>query len=404
MTQIQPAANLQDTPKRPRVASIDTLRGIIMLVMAIDHTRDFFHQPAMLYDPLNLDITTVPIFFTRWITHFCAPIFVFLSGISAFISGQRKTTAQLSSFLVKRGIWLIIVELVIVSFGITYDPTYSFFVLQVIWAIGWSMVILGLLVRTSYTIVIIVGAILFFGHNIFDFIDPPKSVAAEVTLRLLFTSPGSILPLWPGHLALVAYAILPWTAIMLLGYGFGKLYSRDFDAARRRKILLMAGAGLMALFILLRLIKVYGDPGHWSEQRNFVYSILSFINVTKYPVSLQYSCLTLGTACLFLAVMENVRNGFTRFVSVYGSVPFFYYILHFYLIHLLCMIAFFISGYGWDQAFNGGTPFAFRPIAFGYPLWGMYLVWLLVILILYYPCRWFSKYKREHSDWWLSYL
>jgi uncharacterized membrane protein len=395
---------LSQDQTRQRIRSIDLLRGIIMIIMALDHVRDFFHQPAMITDPLNLATTTPPIFFTRVITHFCAPVFVFLSGLSAYLVGLRKTKAELSSFLIKRGIWLIFVEIAIMSLVLTFNPKYNFILLGVIWAIGWSMIILGLLIRGSYTLVLVTGLIIFFGHNILDFISLPQDTVSFVLWRTLLTSPGTLLPIGGNHFFLLGYAILPWTAIMLLGYSTGKLYEKDFDPVRRKKILLQIGSGLIILFLLLRLSNLYGDPDKWSTQSTTVYSILSFFRVTKYPVSLQYACMTLGPALIFLALSENWNGRVARFATVYGSVPFFYYVVHFFLIHIVCMIVFFATGHTMAQAVDPNSIFVFRPVNFGFPLWAVYVFWMSIVLMLYYPCRWYSKYKRKHHYWWLSYL
>lgn len=393
------------TTGKQRIASIDILRGAIMLIMALDHVRDFFHSEAMTGDPVNLATTTPVLFFTRWITHYCAPLFVFLSGISAFISGQRKTKTELSNFLLKRGFWLVLVELIIVTLGITFNPLYNVIVLQVIWAIGWSMIVLGLLVRGSTTLVAIVGVIIFFGHNLLDYVSLPKEGAGFIAMQMLLTSPGAIFPYAPDRVIFDAYAVLPWTGIMLMGYVLGSVvYKSSFDEIKRRRILLRLGVGLILLFIILRFPNIYGDPGAWSTQKNNLFTFLSFINVTKYPVSLQYACMTLGPALILLSLLEKVQGKFADFLLVYGRVPFFYYVIHFYLIHTLCVIAFFATGHGIDQAIDRNTPFLFRPQHFGFSLVVVYLVWLSVILSLYYPSRWFMRYKQTHRQWWLSYV
>lgn len=389
---------------RKRIFSIDLLRGLIMIIMALDHVRDYFHQPAFINDPLNLQTTSPAIFFTRFITHFCAPTFVFLSGLSAFIGGQNKTKAELSRYLITRGCWLIIVEIVFMTFIMTFDPKYTFVLLGVIWAIGCSMIILGLLVRGSYKLILATGLIIFLGHNILDYVTLPTEGAAFVVWRIFFTSPGSLFPAGSSHFVLVGYAILPWTAIMLLGYSLGIVYKNGFDPARRMKILWGIGAGLILLFLLLRLPNLYGDPDKWSQQKNALYSLLSFLRITKYPVSLQFSCATLGPALIFLAISENWSNRFTRFATVYGSVPLFYFVLHFLLIHIGCMVVFFATGHTMAQAADPGSIFLFRPAAFGFPLWVVYLIWIGIVLSLYYPCRWYGRYKKNHRQWWLSYL
>lgn len=389
------------TARPARIHSIDILRGAIMIIMALDHVRDFFHESALTDDPLNLSTTTPQLFFTRWITHFCAPIFVFLSGVSAYISGIRKTREELSRFLIKRGFWLIVVELVVITLAITFNPLYNIFIFQVIWAIGWSMVILGLLLRTSYTVILWVGLLLVAGHNLFDYF---SGAGTSAPMRILFTSPGAFIPYAPGRGILVAYAVLPWTGIMLLGYCFGVLYKPDTDTTYRHNKLLQWGSGVLALFIVLRLINHYGDPAPWSAQERPLYSLLSFVNVTKYPVSLQYTCLTIGTAILLLRVLERTGGATSRFLMVYGKVPFFYYVLHFFLIHILCVVFFFASGRTTAEIVDMNSPFLFRPVNFGFSLGVVYAVWISVVLSLYFPCRWFGRIKQQRKDWWLSYL
>lgn len=377
-----------------------------MLIMAIDHTRDYFHWPTFHrgFSPTNLDVTTPAIFFTRWITHYCAPIFIFLSGVSAFISGQRKTKKELSSFLLKRGLWLIVCEIVIMTFILTFDPFYNAIVLTVFWSIGWSMIVLGLLVRGSYKLVATVGIVLFLGHNILDLVTLPQGGIAGFLWRMWLTGSGFAVPLSGDRFILFAYTILPWTALMLLGYALGAVYKNGFDPLRRKKILLGGGITLILVFVLLRVINHYGDPAPWSSQKNGLFTLMSFINVTKYPVSLQFSCMTIGPALIALALLENISSPFSRFVTVYGRVPFFYFVGHFLLLHILCVIAFFATGHPMSEASGPGQLFLFRPTNFGWPLWVVYLVWLFVILAMYYPCRWFHNYKQTHKQWWLSYV
>jgi len=395
-------ANLR-TKQGFRVSSIDILRGVIMLIMALDHVRDYFHAQAMIDQPTNLGNTTPQLFFTRWITHFCAPLFLFLSGISAFISGQRKTKNELSVFLIKRGLWLIVFEIFVMTFILSFNPTYSLILLAVIWAIGWSMIILGLLVRTSYLIIAIVGIILVFGHNLTDYLPPVKNAATEVFLRIFVTGSGTAYP-FAGRTILFAYAILPWTGIMLIGYSFGQLYKTNFDAIRRKKILLWSGMGAIALFIVLRFINHYGDPAPRVSLENGLYNFLSFINTTKYPVSLQFTCMTLGPGLIALSLLDNIKDGWFNFVKVYGKVPLFFFAGHFLLAHILCVIAFFATGHTTDQIVDPNSPFLFRPVIFGFSLKSTYLIWLLVLMLMYYPCKWYGRYKETHRKWWLSYI
>jgi len=389
--------------KPNRINSIDILRGCIMLIMALDHVRDYFHEQALIAQPTNLLTTTPQLFFTRWITHYCAPLFLFLSGISAFLSGQRKTKKELSVFLIKRGLWLIVAEIFIMTFILSFNPKYSLILLIVIWAIGWSMIILGLLLHTSYTVIAIVGIILVFGHNITDYLPPINNAATEVFLRIFVSGSGTAYP-FAGRTILFAYAILPWTGIMLLGFTFGQLYKAKFDAIRRKKILLWSGIGAIVLFIVLRFINHYGDPAPWSSQKNGLFTFLSFINTTKYPVSLQFTCMTLGPGLIALALLDNIKDGWFNFVKVYGKVPLFFFAGHFLLAHLLCVIAFFATGHTTDQIVDTNSPFFFRPVEFGFSLRTTYLIWLQVVLLMYYPCKWYGRYKEMHRKWWLSYV
>ncbi len=382
-----------------RVTSIDILRGLVMIIMALDHTRDFFHSTAMTADPLNMETSNTALYFTRWITHFCAPVFVFLSGLSAYLSSRSKTKSEASAFLIKRGLWLVIAEMTLVTFGLRFDPGFHFIIWQVIWSIGTSMIILGLLIRTSYAVILITGILLFFGHNIIDYVNLPKEGTAANLWGVFLSTSGTFLPLSGSRAIGVFYTILPWTGVMLMGYSIGKWFQKDFPPEKRKRLLLVTGASVTVLFIVLRFARGYGDPGGWDTK-----SIFSFLNTTKYPPSLQYCCMTLGPALLLMVVLENVRSRWSDIVSVYGKVPFFYYILHFYLIHSLTAIVFFATGHSTSEIVSADSPFFFRPANFGYDLWTVYGIWILVVAALYFPCRWFYRYKMTHKQWWLKYL
>ncbi|MFC4211062.1 DUF1624 domain-containing protein [Pedobacter lithocola] len=385
-----------------RILSIDILRGLVMIIMALDHTRDFFHLEAMTGDPLDPTTTTGMLFFTRWITHFCAPTFVFLSGLSAYLSAQTKTPSEVSMFLLKRGAWLIFVEIVIVSLGLTFNPFYNFIILQVIWAIGWSMILLALVIKISKKAVFIIGLIIVSCHNVFNLFPPPDSEGFNFMLKVLFTSFGTVLPLPNNHLIGFFYAILPWTGIMFIGYAIGSWYSKSYAAEKRKRNLIIAGLCSIFLFFILRFINLYGDPVPRKEYNDLFKNILSFFNVSKYPPSLLYTSMTVGLAMLFLAFTERINNWFSRIVSIYGAVPFFYYIIHFYLLHSILVIAFFASGFTTEQIVQ--IPFWFRPNNFGFNLPIVYLIWILVVTVLYLPCKWFKNYKETHSQWWLKYV
>jgi uncharacterized membrane protein len=364
-----------------RIESIDIVRGLVMLIMAIDHIRDVFHGSP---EPTDLAVTTPILFFTRWITHFCAPTFVFLSGVSANIAGTRRSKSVLSAFLIKRGLWLIVVELAVISLGITLNPLYNVLIFQVIWAIGGSMVLLGLLIglRASVKVIGVIGAIIFFGHNILDIVNV-GAIGKTVVFKVLLTAGGfsGIIPIGPNRFILMAYALLPWTGVMLLGYVFGTLYKSTYDAAKRKKTLLTTGLGLLALFFVFRAFNIYGDPSHWSTQKTTALSVISFFNITKYPCSLIYLSMTLGVSLVLLSVLEGVKNKLTSII-----------------------IVFFVTGFKTSQIITPNLPFLFSPPGFGFSLSGVYIIWLLVITILYFPCKWFAKYKQTHTQWWLSYV
>lgn len=389
---------------RHRINSIDLLRGIIMVIMALDHTRDYFHITASTDSPTNLATTTPFLFFTRWITHFCAPSFVFLAGTSAYLLGLKKTKKELSAFLIKRGLWLVLAEILIVTLAWTFNPFYNLLILQVIWAIGISMILLGVLVSLPYSVLLAIGLVIAFGHNLLDYPEAARNGKVGFWWDLMHHAFFSPYPIFSNHTVFVVYAFLPWTGIMLLGFCFGRLFESRFSPAQRKRLLLVIGSGAIVLFIMLRLINAYGDPAHWSVQRNATYTLLSFLNVTKYPPSLMFICMTLGPAIVLLALLENANNGMSNVFRVYGRVPFFYYVLHLYLIHLLTVTAFFLSGYGAHDIIPRSTPFFFRPDHFGYSLLAVYGVWLLVLIILYPLCRWYNRYKSVHHQWWLSYL
>jgi uncharacterized membrane protein len=390
---------------KKRIQSIDVVRGIVMVIMALDHVRDYFHVHAMTDDPLNLDTTTPQLFFTRWITHFCAPTFVFLSGTSAYLISLRKTKNELSSFLIKRGCWLILLEFIFITLAWTFNPFYNAIIFQVIWAIGISMVILGLISRLPYNFILMIGLIIMLGHNYLDYPEAVHSGHFSFWWDLLHHgSFGAVHFFNQTHVAIVGYSFIPWLGIMIPGYCFGKLYTPGVDAIIRRKLLLRLGLCIILIFISLRLIDHYGDPLPWSTQRNGLYTFLSFLRVQKYPPSLMYFCMTIGPAMILLALLENIKNKATDFFNVFGRVPMFYYILHLYLIHIICVILFFASGHTMQQAFAPHQAFGFRPNQYGYSLLVVYIIWIAVILILYPLCKKYNQYKSTHSKWWLSYL
>jgi len=384
-----------------------------MVIMALDHVRDFFYKADLsqaadaAMDPTNMQTTYPALFFTRWITHFCAPVFVFLAGTSVFLMCQRKTKKEVSAFLIKRGFWLVFVELVIITLGWTFNPFFNLLIMQVIWAIGVSMIFLGLLVLIPYKWILFTGIIIVGGHNILNYPIISENLKHGFWPDLLYFSNFSIYSLFDNHYVIIVYSFVPWLGVMLLGYCFGKFYQSSFAPERRRKILVRLGAGLTLLFIVLRFINMYGDPVPWSEQpRGPVYTFLSFLNTNKYPPSLMYLTMTLGPGILFLGLMENVQNRFTKVMNIYGRVPMFYYILHFYIIHTFVVITFFVQGFGKDDIVPRGAPFLFKPDGLGFGLPGVWAIWILVVVILYPVCKRYDRYKSANVQTkpWLSYL
>ncbi|HOY13504.1 MAG TPA: heparan-alpha-glucosaminide N-acetyltransferase domain-containing protein [Saprospiraceae bacterium] len=383
-----------------RIESIDLLKGLVMVIMALDHVRDYFHFSAFMFDPTDLEQTTIPIYFTRFITHFCAPAFSFLAGLSAFMISKRKSRSELSRFLLKRGLWLIFIELTIVSFAWHFDPSFTRTGLLVIWSLGVSMIVLAGLIHLPIKFILLFSLVLIFGHNLLDGID----IKDNIFWSILHQRNTHFID--ETHYFGTAFALIPWVAVMSLGYCFGPLYNSTFNADRRKRILNGIGLGSIGLFIILSAFNFYGDPVKWTNYGLTIKTMMSILNVTKYPPSLLYLLITLGPSMLFLANTEKLKGKVVNFLSVFGRVPFFYYILHLYLIHLLAMFAAELSGFGWQSMIL--LKFVSRVEAlkgFGFNLMVVYAIWILVILMLYPICRKFDQYKQTNKEkWWLSYL
>lgn len=385
---------------KPRIESIDLLKGLVMVIMALDHVRDYFHYSAFMFNPADLTQTTLPIFFTRFITHFCAPAFSFLAGLSAFMIGKRKSPSELSSFLLKRGLWLIFIELTIISFGWHFDPEFRRSPLQVIWVLGVSMIVLAGLIHLPKRIILIFSITIIFGHNLLDGIDIKDnvfwSILHQVNRHYIDET----------HFISTVYALIPWIAVMSLGYCFGSLYDTTFDTQKRRRILNGLGLGSMLLFFILIVFNVYGDPVKWTNYGINLKTLMSIFNVTKYPASLLYLLITLGASILFLANSEKLKGKVVDFFCVFGRVPFFYYILHLYLIHFLALIAAELTGFGWQKMILPTFPTRVEALkGYGFNLVTVYLIWIFVIALLYPLCKKFDTYKQNNKDkWWLSYL
>jgi len=387
-------------PIKNRIESLDLLKGIVMVIMALDHVRDYFHFSALLYNPTDPSQTSLPIYFTRWITHFCAPTFCFLAGISAFLVGRRKTKAELSSFLLKRGIWLAVIELTIVNFAWNFDITFSSSGLAVIWSLGISMIFLSALIHLPKTWIIIFSCVVIFGHDLADSIHYPQNFWWAIV------HDGGSFTFFDHFNLTILYPIIPWIGVMSLGYCFGNLFESSYDPLKRKKTINIIGASTISLFFIVRYINIYGDPEKWISYDTVLKTGMSFMDPNKYPPSLSYLLMTLGLGLLFLANSEHMKGKVVDFFRTFGRVPFFYYILHLYLIHLIALIFAQYSGFGWQSMiFNDwGNPYK-NLTGYGFHLWVVYAVWAAVILILYPLCKRFDNYKMNHKEkWWLSYL
>jgi len=388
----------QESVRQPRVASIDLIRGAAMILMAIDHVRVYAGVPPGGASP--------GVFFTRWVTHFCAPAFVFLAGTSAFLYGRSH--AGLSRFLATRGLWLVFLELTFMRLAWTFNFDFAHYELAgVIWMLGWCMILMAILVKLPIAVVGSAGVLIIAGHNLLD------SYASELAPSLggglhaalwkilyigFFAGPISMGPEGPN--LIVLYSLIPWIGVMMAGYAFGRIMT--LEPARRDRLCLRLGLGAIGLFLVLRGFNLYGDPNPWTPATQK----LSFLNTTKYPVSLSFLLMTLGPAIALIPVLEKARGALARRVEVFGRVPFFFYVLHIPLIHALALLVSWMR----EGAVNPwlfanhpmGAPRPPEGYAWGLPL--LYLVWALAILILYPLCRWFAELKSRRKDWWLSYL
>jgi uncharacterized membrane protein len=372
-----------------------------MIIMALDHTRDIIHITSVTDSPTNLQTTTPALFFTRWITHFCAPTFVFLSGASAYLSFKKQSeVSKTRKFLLTRGVWLIILEFTLVNFGVWFDPHFSVFIFDVIAAIGVGFIILSLLLRASKRTILIIGLTIIFLHNLSAFIpSSDRSLASKIFM--MFLAPGA-LPFGKGGLFIMGYPPIPWLGIMLVGFAAGRVF--DYSIEKRKAVFVKIGLAALALFLLVRGINIYGDSFKWSTQKNGLFTLLSFLNMTKYPPSLAFCLLTLGVMFLLLSLVEGVRNKFTAIATVYGKVPLFYFLIHWYIIHPLMFLIVFFQGYKVSDLVFGtklGRPEGVSGLNLGY----VYLIWLLVVLSLCPLCKWYGNYKEKHKEKkWLRYL
>jgi len=388
--------------RRQRVESVDLLRGFVMIVMALDHVRDFFGGTGV--SPTNLATTTVPLFLTRWVTHICAPVFFLLTGTGAYLAMQRRTAAGLSRFLVVRGLWLVVLDVVVVRcFALQFNVDYRATVLNVLWALGWSMVALAALVRLRPAHVAVIGGVMIAAHNLLDPIRP-AAFGALAPLWTVLHVQGFLLNA-PGRVVLVAYPLIPWIGVMAVGFGTGPLL--ELTAERRRHIFLRAGLALTAAFVLLRAVNVYGDPARWATQRTTAMTLVSFLNTTKYPPSLLFLLMTLGPALLLWRMFERPSSTALRPVQTIGRVPLFYFVIHLAAIHIVA-VAICAARYGavhwmFESPDLGHFPIT-EPPGWPLPLPMVYVIWIGVVVSIYPVCRWYARLKARSANPWLSYL
>jgi uncharacterized membrane protein len=398
-----------DSPELPtassRIVSLDIFRGLIMVIMALDHTRDFFTNVG--FEPETLAQTWPALFFTRWITHFCAPMFFLLAGTGAYLYGNRHSPAELTRFLWTRGLWLIILEFSVVGTAWSFQLPFGFF--GVIWALGASMVLMSGIVRMPIRWIATLAAVMIFFHHLLDRLRPAQFGSLAWLWSLLHKRGGMLLPF--GIRQFVLFPLIPLVGVMAAGHVLGTIYT--IDRERRKQWLTWIGAGATVLFILLRLTNLYGNPpgglggvsqGDFHMQPTLAKTVILFLDVEKYPPSLQFLLMTIGPSLLLLAWLDRatVPRGLSA-IWMFGRVPMFFYVLHLYVIHSLAIIVSAVRGQSLHWLFHGGI-FGETPPGYGYDLPFVYLMWITALLVLYLPCRWFAELKRKRKDWWLSYL
>jgi uncharacterized membrane protein len=384
-----------------RIDAIDVLRGLVIVIMALDHIRDYLHASGYAVNPLNPEQTNPILYATRWITHVCAPTFVLLSGVSAFLQGARgKSKAELAWRLFTRGLWLVALEVTIISFGWAWSVPYTFF-LQVIWAIGVSMIVLSACVWLPVRAVLAIGAAVILGHNLFDGVQP-QSLGPFATLWS-FAHSATILPSPDSPAVLGFYPVLPWFGVMAFGYGLGQV----FVSAERDRILMILGGAMILAFLVLRGFNIYGNPIPWTPQADLGATLMVFFDVNKYPPSLQYVCATLGPVLLLFPLLARLKGPAASLLRTYGAVPLMAYVAHVYVVHAVALASRAATGQDTSGMFNTIHNAIFAPdrmAGISFPLWYVYLAWIAVLAIIYPLCRWWTQVKRTRRDWWLSYM
>ncbi len=378
-----------------RIESIDLLRGVVMILMVIDHVREYANLPGV-GDPVDISQTSPSLFFTRWISHFCAPVFVLLAGVSARMVGAKlRDTSALSSYLLKRGLVLILLEFTVVDFSWKFNWGWPLFFMQVIWALGAGMVLLAALVHLPARVIGIIGAVIVFGHNLLDGISFAPGTAAFYLWSILHQK--NVLPLFGGYSVRTTYPLIPLVGVMALGYCLGALFVADASAEKRKRMLWRLGGAATALFVVLRVFNLYGEQNPFALQADAAHTLMALGNVTKYPTSLQFLLMTLGPAMLALAAFEPLRGAWRKPLLIFGRTPMFYYIAHLYLLHALGLTMALAAGHSWAE-FDFKTKITGMPVTFGFSLWGVYLFSAATIILLYPACRWYDGWRRRSSS------
>jgi len=403
-TTLQPAPAVSAPVSTSRIASIDIIRGAVMVLMAIDHVRVFSGVPA--------GGPTPAVFFTRWITNFCAPAFIFLAGTSVFFYARKRS--DVSRFLFVRGAWLILLELTVLRLSWTFNLDFAHYEMAgVLWVIGWCMILMAGLAKLPLSVSAAFGAIIIAAHNLMDshlwqLVDGLNAGKFSGLWKILYFGfyAGPLQFGSDGPNLIVLYSIVPWIGVMAVGYAFGEILT--LEARRRNRICLLLGIGAIALFLVLRGFNLYGDPRPWSPptSQHPMPALLSFLNCTKYPASLNFLLMTLGPTIALIALLDHASGPVARALTTFGRVPFFFYILHIPLIHTLALIVSKLRlGYVSPWLFANhpmGNPEPPDGYTWSLPL--LYAVWAITIAILYFACRWFAHLKSRRNDWWLKYL
>lgn len=387
-----------------RLSSIDMARGIIMIIMALDHVREYLHADAFLFSPVDLTKTTTALFFTRWITHYCMPTFVFLAGTAIYLSAQRKSKSELAKYLLWRGLMLIVIEFTIMRFIFYFNFYYDLTILSVFWLFGWCMILMAGLLYLSEAALLSIGLAILLLHDLSALVPVDTTSVWFAPWTILFRA--GFLPATPTVAFVSSYPIIPWLGVMLLGYSLGRWYRPSVAPENRKRWLIQAGVISILLFVVLRWINVYGDPAPWSTQPTSWYTVLSFLNATKYPVSLLFILMTVGPLLLLLAYLENIQSSALTAIQTIGRVPFFYFVMHFLLIHVAAVVINMINtGKSLSEIdFHASASLGGATAEGGISLAGVYFAWVILLIVMYPLCRWYNRVRSSGKYAWITSL